>query len=323
MIRGWCPTVHAPMPSGDGLLVRVKPFGGRLSPAALWALAKAVAAFGNGVVELTGRGNLQVRGVRDAPGFARAMVMAGLADGDPVREARRNVIAVPPCDDALVAEAEAVLAATPGLPPKFCLVVVGGTVFLDGDVLESLHQPLTGKGSFNIPLPLAGVGRVSVADPTRQHMGSDCLQMGGATLTPTLSRQREKEDHHLLHPPFGQTDVTALAQLGVELRTTPWRAFLSPVPAPGFSPTPSTITACPGAPACASASVPARRDAARLAAAGFAHLHVSGCAKGCAHPRAATTLVGRDGRYDLVRHGRAADPPQMRSLTLTQAMAAL
>ncbi len=70
-------------------------------------------------MELTGRGNLQVRGVRDAGGFARAMVAAGLADADPAREARRNVVAVPPCDDALVAAAEAVLADTPGCRPSF------------------------------------------------------------------------------------------------------------------------------------------------------------------------------------------------------------
>ncbi len=39
-------------------------------------------------------------------------------------------------------------------------------------------------------------------------------------------------------------------------------------------------------------------------------IHVSGCAKGCAHPGSAPwTLVGRDGRYDLVRHGKAGDTP--------------
>ena len=131
MIRGWCPTVYAPMPSGDGLLVRVKPFGGRLSAASLRALADAVAAYGNGVVELTGRGNLQVRGVQDAPAFARAMVAAGLADPDPEREMRRNVVAVPPCDDALVAEVESVMAQTAGLTAKR-FVVVDRAVWLDG-----------------------------------------------------------------------------------------------------------------------------------------------------------------------------------------------
>ncbi len=315
MIRGWCPTVHAPMASGDGLLARVKPFGGRLSSAGLQALADAVAAFANGVVELTGRGNLQVRGLRDPAAFARATVAAGLADPDPDREARRNVVAVPPCDDALVSQAEAVLAQTPGLRPKFCLVVRGATVFLDGEAVardgvelrrvlscSSLTQPsLKGRGHFSSPSPLAGEGR------------------GEGWQRPANS------PGHLLHLPFGQTDAATLAQLGSltpELRTTPWRAFLSPVAIPGFD-HPSTLAACPGAPACGSGTVPARADAALLQAAGFANLHVSGCAKGCAHPRATTTLVGRDGRYDLVRHGRASDAPDLRGLTLTDAMAAL
>jgi precorrin-3B synthase len=132
--------------------------------------------------------------------------------------------------------------------------------------------------------------------------------------------------HHLLHLPFGQTTAATLshlADLAPEVRTTPWRAFLSPVLASGFDPAPTAIAACPGAPACASATVLARTDAARLAALGFRNIHVSGCAKGCAHPHLTTTLVGRDGRYDLVRHGRAGDPADRQGLTLEQAIAAL
>ena len=130
----------------------------------------------------------------------------------------------------------------------------------------------------------------------------------------------------LLYLPQNQTTAPTLAHLATiapEIRTTPWRALLSPVPAPGFLAEPGAITACPGAPACSSATVPAQVDAATLQQAGHRDLHVSGCAKGCAYPRAATTLVGRAGRYDLVRHGRASDAPDVRGLTLAQAMAAL
>ena len=63
MKRGWCPTVHEPMPSGDGLLIRVKPLGGRLSAAMLRTLAGIAASCGNGAIELTGRGNIQLRGL--------------------------------------------------------------------------------------------------------------------------------------------------------------------------------------------------------------------------------------------------------------------
>ena len=70
------------------------------------------------------------------------------------------------------------------------------------------------------------------------------------------------------------------------------------------------IDACPGAPACLSASVDTRRAARRLAASGFAGtLHVSGCAKGCARSRPADlTLVGEGGRYGVVRNGTTRDP---------------
>ena len=326
MIRGWCPTVHAPMMSGDGLLVRVKPFGGRLSNTALHALSDAVAAHGNGVVELTSRGNLQIRGVTNPPAFARAMVAAGLADADPTREARRNVIAIPPCDDALVAEAEAVMAETAGLAPKRFVVVDCG-IWLDGVPLPNiaaLQRALDAEKAV-----MAGLDPGTHAPPTpqadREGQPGDHPGVGAPWIPGSSPGMTVAATGHLLHLPFGQTDAATLARLAgltPELRTTPWRAFLSPVAVPGFA-EPGAIVACSGAPACASASVPARADAARLQAMGFASVHVSGCAKGCAHARPARTLVGRDGRYDLVRHGRASDPPDLAGLTLDQAAAAL
>jgi precorrin-3B synthase len=49
-------------------------------------------------------------------------------------------------------------------------------------------------------------------------------------------------------------------------------------------------------------------------------LHISGCAKGCSHARpAALTLVGRNGRYDLIHNGVASDPPALPGLTISQA----
>jgi precorrin-3B synthase len=82
------------------------------------------------------------------------------------------------------------------------------------------------------------------------------------------------------------------------------------------------VAACVGAPACLRATTDVRADAVRLAKAmPFAGtLHVSGCAKGCAHPKlAALTLVGRDGRYDLIRAGAPWDAPAAHNLTVAQA----
>ncbi len=76
------------------------------------------------------------------------------------------------------------------------------------------------------------------------------------------------------------------------------------------------IAACPGAPACASGFIDARRLAAALAPqlaglrTGIA-VHVSGCAKGCAHPApAALTVVGTPHGCGIIRNGTARAMPQ-------------
>ncbi len=152
--------------------------------------------------------------------------------------------------------------------------------------------------------------------------------------------------------PFGQIDASGLAALADlaelagdgTLRVTPWRALLMVgVPADGAarladrvrrlglitdSADPRrAISACPGRPACGNATVATRADGARLAAylgAGAltaASVHVSGCTKGCAHPGPATlTLVGAEGRYDLVIEGRAGDMPVATGLGLDAAV---
>jgi precorrin-3B synthase len=324
MKRGWCPGVHDPMQSGDGLLIRIKPFGGKLSAASLRAIADIAARCGNGIVELTGRGNIQLRGLSEASAAnaATALVDAGLADPDPVREARRNVIAVPPCDDALVAAIEGVMAETPGLPAKFCVAVgearadirvVGGQAIAD---VRRADKP-----------------KAPSADAIRRRI--EALADGAAPIRPA-SRE---PDGLRLGLPFGQTDAAMLSQLAAligdtTLRTTPWRSLYLPCPhdpapfaAAGFITDPEdprrTIAACAGAPACASATVPARADAAFLAAQGVRGVHISGCAKGCAHPTPATTLVGIGGAYGFIRHGRAGDRPSITGLTIGQAAALL
>jgi precorrin-3B synthase len=75
------------------------------------------------------------------------------------------------------------------------------------------------------------------------------------------------------------------------------------------------IAACPGAPFCAHGLIASRALAAELArhlspfGAGIA-VHVSGCAKGCAHPQAAPfTIVGGEQGCGIVREGSARDEP--------------
>jgi precorrin-3B synthase len=61
--RGWCPSALRPMETGDGWLVRLHPPGAVLTPAQLIRIAGLAAQYGNGLVEITARANLQIRGV--------------------------------------------------------------------------------------------------------------------------------------------------------------------------------------------------------------------------------------------------------------------
>jgi precorrin-3B synthase len=76
------------------------------------------------------------------------------------------------------------------------------------------------------------------------------------------------------------------------------------------------VVACAGAPICASADIAARALAPQIAAATAPHLdgsfkiHISGCAKGCAHPApAALTVVGTTSGCALVANGSTRDAP--------------
>ena len=60
--RDQCPGVLRPWPADDGLLVRLRLVGGRLSVASLLALLDVAEVLGDGRVHVTGRANLQVRG---------------------------------------------------------------------------------------------------------------------------------------------------------------------------------------------------------------------------------------------------------------------
>lgn len=64
-----CPGALRPHRAADGALVRLRLPGGRITAAALAGVAAAAEKFGNGQVQLTSRGNLQLRGVSvDATG---------------------------------------------------------------------------------------------------------------------------------------------------------------------------------------------------------------------------------------------------------------
>jgi len=139
--RDACPSLVAPMATGDGLIARLLPADGEMPVAALAAIAAAAARFGNGVVEVTQRGSLQVRGLsaETAADLEHAVHTAGASPpaGPPVHVGPLagldpTEIADPRPLAALlrVQLAEAVTAAAPA---KLAIVVDGGGDFgLDG-----------------------------------------------------------------------------------------------------------------------------------------------------------------------------------------------
>jgi precorrin-3B synthase len=85
--RGACPGLSAPMQTGDGLLVRLLPIG-TIPLAAFAGLCTAARTHGNGIVEVTARGSIQVRGLSasSAPRFGAAVSALGIVakEGIPI-----------------------------------------------------------------------------------------------------------------------------------------------------------------------------------------------------------------------------------------------
>lgn len=130
------------MASGDGLVVRVRPPLGRLTVAQARRLARLALVHGTGVLELSSRANVQLRGI--APGrhaaVLRALAAVGLLDADAGRERRRNLVIDPLCrpQEAVHALGQALQQALDaaddlaGLPAKFGWSVEGAPGRLAG-----------------------------------------------------------------------------------------------------------------------------------------------------------------------------------------------
>jgi len=134
--RGWCPGVRRPMATGDGLLVRLHPFAGRLTAHQARLVAEAAREYGNGHLDITARGNLQVRGVSEAtyPDLLAILDREGLTEpeGDgPNRLVTVSPLAgLDPCDRfdtlALAEAIERSCASLEYLPAKFFVAIDGG-----------------------------------------------------------------------------------------------------------------------------------------------------------------------------------------------------
>jgi precorrin-3B synthase len=139
-VKGWCPGALRPMLSGDGLIVRIRPFCGAFDLGQARGLADLAGRLGNGHIDLTRRANLQLRGLLDEhlPELHAELGRLGLIDPDAETEATRNLMVAPlagmdPVESLdvravarAIAEGLAADERTCALPAKFGLLIDGG-----------------------------------------------------------------------------------------------------------------------------------------------------------------------------------------------------
>jgi precorrin-3B synthase len=375
--RGACPGVSAPMQTGDGLLARLVP-AGSIPLDTLIGLCEAARARGNGIMEISARGSIQVRGLSlvSAPLFADAVAALGIELCETV-----PVLVDPlPGDPAALLDPQpiatslrrAIADAGLALAPKVSIVIDGrGRIDLDAVAADiRLRATATSEGS-RFQVALAGdaatakpVGVIApqdavdavlallgaIAERGPEARAADLLTPREAATPPVLSQPcAEAIGLHPLRggacalglaPAFGHTHADALKELAeIALahdarwaRPAPGRSLLlgpfgetqtAPIAAHaqrlGFivdaQDPRRRIVACPGAPACASGLIAARALAAEiardvpLAGEGLA-VHVSGCAKGCAHPATAPlTIVGTEQGCGIIAGDTARATP--------------
>ena len=174
--KGWCPGALRPMLSGDGWLVRLRISGGVVSATAAGAIADCAKTYGNGLLDLSARANLQLRGVQEAslPALVEALQAHGLIDESAEAEAVRNVLASPLAglspDAAFdirphvraLEQRLASDAALHGLPSKFGFIVDdGGGLSLSGVGADIRFLALHGQ---RFLFSLAGCDEAAVID---------------------------------------------------------------------------------------------------------------------------------------------------------------
>lgn len=363
--KGWCPGALRPMLSGDGLVVRVRPHGGWLTAAQAAGIAALARQYGSGLLDLTSRANLQLRGVRPEShaDVLQGLHILGLLDSSADFEARRNILVSPfwqPDDGTQHIATALALALTapdaPALPGKFGFAVdCGAQAVLRASSADIRIE--RGPGGYTVRADGYATGACVSAEetvPTAIALAYWFLAQGGgiagltrmAALAPQhalpqgfqtatdfspsgpLPQPEATAAGWLVGVEFGQLQadtLTALSTLGA-LRLTPWRMLL----VEGLQHAPEIpglvtqafdarlrVVACTGAPGCLQAAAATRALARALAPSIPAGqlLHVSGCSKGCAHPRATLTLVATPAGFNLIHNGTAASAPDLLALS--------
>lgn len=358
IVKGWCPGAYRPMASGDGLVIRIRPWMGELSALQVRALCDVAVRFGTATLELTSRANVQIRGVVEADHGAviEALLAANLLDKDPAQEGRRNLVMTPDwvSGDATHGLASALLSTLPNLPDlpaKFGYAIdTGPTAWLtdapadarfeldaEDELILVADGAITGR-----PITLA-TAMEALSELTKWFVktgGREAGRMARHLLKTPLPPEwcvaarrsptaRQPLNGTLIGAPFGHIATNALTAFlddsgTTAIRILPGRMLLAlgairTIPDGFCAPDGPLLNvhACTGAPGCPQAKGPTRPLAKTLAASlpKGQTLHISGCTKGCAHPRAADhTLIATSDGFDLVSKGAPWDAPTKRGL---------
>ncbi len=249
--------------SGDGLVVRVRAPVGRLIPDQTRRVAEMALRFGNGLIDLTSRAHVQIRGVaeKDHSALIDSLAKYGLVDDSVEKEARKNIMVQPfwQEDDAthLIADMIAVALSSPGapdLPGKFGFAIDTGPLPLlrnnSADIrIERVgdHYLVRADGSENGVLkPAKDVAHAAIdlahwflasggAPEGRGRMAKHIA--GGAKLPNWLASDRQSDNQaeqpfpgptnggQLVALEFGQIAAKALHALAdhSDIHLTPWR----------------------------------------------------------------------------------------------------
>jgi precorrin-3B synthase len=205
--RGACPGLAAPMQTGDGWLVRIVTSGTTIGFDALAALCAAARQHGNGIIEVSGRGNIQIRGLTpaSAPAFAHAVAGLEISAGDGV-----SILADPlagldprPSIDAgrLAAELRQRLATASfaaRLGPKVSVVVDAGSV-LHLDAVGADVRLRAENASGDIGLHIALGGDAATATPIGTVAEMDAVEAAMRLLETIAKRGAGARARELIH----------------------------------------------------------------------------------------------------------------------------
>lgn len=168
--------------TGDGLLVRIHPKASLLTSAQARVIAQAAQDHGNGHLDVTARGNLQIRGVREDSYDALVERLDEIGLLEPQNDGPHRLTIVSPlagldCQERFdpLALSEALEATTPkNLPAKICVTVDGGgRIHLD-TVGADVHVAAT-ENSDTVVIGLASLIGIRWIGQTSLESASDTV----------------------------------------------------------------------------------------------------------------------------------------------------